>query len=63
MVNKGMKPSAVLLRNPDFQLLARAYGLNAEKPRSLTALAEAVKAALLASCSTLIEMTPGMVHE
>lgn len=63
MLDKGIEPSAVQLRNPDFQLLARAYGLNAEKPRSLTVLAAAIKAALLASCSTLIEMTPGMVHK
>ncbi|HRI49774.1 MAG TPA: 5-guanidino-2-oxopentanoate decarboxylase [Pseudomonadota bacterium] len=63
MVSKGIEPSAVLLRNPDFQLLARAYGLSAERPRSLTALAAAIRTALLADGSTLIEMTPSLVDE
>ena len=61
MVNKGIQPNAVTLRNPDFQALARAYGVRAEKPQSLTALAEAIRAALRAEGPTLIEMTPRMV--
>ncbi len=62
MVNKGIQPNAVTLRNPDFQMLAKAYGLNAEKPANLKALADAIKAALTAEAPTLIEMTPRMVH-
>ncbi len=63
MVNKGIQPNAVTLRNPDFQMLAKSYGLAAEKPASLKALAEAIKAALKAAeCPTLIEMTPRMVQ-
>lgn len=62
MVNKGIQPNAVTLRNPDFQLLAKAYGLRAERPASLMALASAIKSALDADSPTLIEMTPRMVH-
>jgi 5-guanidino-2-oxopentanoate decarboxylase len=62
MVVHGIQPNAVTLRNPDFQMLARAYGCFAEKPASLAALAQAIKAALKAEGPTLIEMTPRMVH-
>lgn len=58
----GTQPNAVTLRNPDFQLLARAYGLRAEKPHSLRALEGAIRAALSATGPTLIEMTPRMVQ-
>ena len=62
MVRKGIQPNAVTLQNPDFQALAKAYGLNAEQPKDLKALAAAIKAALKAEGPTLIEMTPRMVH-
>ncbi len=62
MVNFGIQPNAVTLKNPDFQILARAYGVNAEKPTSLKALAAAIKVALAADGPTLIEMTPAMVN-
>jgi acetolactate synthase-1/2/3 large subunit/5-guanidino-2-oxopentanoate decarboxylase len=62
MVMKGIQPNAVTLRNPDFQMVARAYGCRAEKPETLRALAEAIRAALKADGPTLIEMTPRMVH-
>jgi len=61
MVNKGIQPNAVTLKNPDFQALAKAYGCFAEKPATLKALAAAIKAALKADGPTLIEMTPRMV--
>jgi thiamine pyrophosphate-dependent acetolactate synthase large subunit-like protein len=61
MVMKGIQPNAVTLRNPDFQALAKAYGVNAEKPASLAALAQAIRRALLADGPSLIEMTPRMV--
>jgi 5-guanidino-2-oxopentanoate decarboxylase len=62
MVDKGIQPNAVTLQNPDFQMLARAYGCKAEKPESLQALGHAISAALKADGPTLIEMTPRMVH-
>ena len=62
MLNKGIQPNAVTLKTPDFQLLARAYGLNAEKLQDAKALAEAIRKALAADGPTLIEMTPRMVH-
>ena len=62
MVQMGIQPNAVTLKNPDFQMLARAYGCRAEKPSSLKALAAAIKAALAAEGPTLIEMSPRMVN-
>ena len=62
MVDAGIQPNAVTLQNPDFQMLARAYGARAEKPENLKALDVAIKAALKADGPTLIEMTPRMVH-
>ena len=62
MVTHGIQPNAVLLRNPDFQMLARAYGCRAEKPADLAALAAAIRDALAADGPTVIEMTPRMAH-
>jgi thiamine pyrophosphate-dependent acetolactate synthase large subunit-like protein len=61
MVMKGIQPNAVTLKNPDFQMLAKAYGCQSAKPGSLKALADAIGEALKAKCPTLIEMTPRMV--
>ena len=61
MVRKGIQPNAVSLRNPDFQMLAKAYGAAAAKPRNLRELAAAIAAALKTSGPTLIEMNPAMV--
>jgi 5-guanidino-2-oxopentanoate decarboxylase len=62
MVSKGIQPNAVTLKNPDYQMLAKAYGVIAEKPTSLKALSVAIAAALKADGPTLIEMTPAMVN-
>ena len=62
MVSKGIQPNAVTLKNPDFQMLAKAYHCHAEKPASLKALGQAIKTALAADGPTLIEMTPRMVN-
>ena len=62
MVNAGIQPNAVTLQNPDFQMLARAYGARAERPKNLKALDVAINAALKADVPTLIEMTPAMVR-
>ena len=62
MVEAGIQPNAVTLRNPDFQMLAKAYGCAAAKPKSLEELGKAITAALKADGPTLIEMTPAMVN-
>ncbi len=61
MIRKGIQPNAVTPKNPDFQMLAKAYGCHSVKPPSLNALASAIAAALKADRPTLIEMTPAMV--
>jgi 5-guanidino-2-oxopentanoate decarboxylase len=62
MVDAGIQPNAVTLLNPDFQMLAKAYGLAAEKPASLGALSAVIAKALKADGPTLIEMTPAMLR-
>jgi 5-guanidino-2-oxopentanoate decarboxylase len=62
MVNKGIQPNAVTLRNPDFQALAKAYGARAERPANLRELAIAISASLKADGPTLIEMSEAMVR-
>jgi 5-guanidino-2-oxopentanoate decarboxylase len=62
MVNKGIQPNAVTLRNPDFQALARAYGARAAKPDSLISLSKAITESLKADGPTLIEMSEAMVR-
>ena len=62
MISKGIQPNAVTLRNPDFQLLAKAYGAAASKPGDLRDLAKAIASALKAQGPTLIEMTPDMLR-
>jgi 5-guanidino-2-oxopentanoate decarboxylase len=62
MINKGIQPNAVTLRNPDFQGLARAYGAHAEKPANLQELAKAITMSLRANGPTLIEMSEAMVR-
>jgi 5-guanidino-2-oxopentanoate decarboxylase len=62
MVNKAIQPNAVTLQNPDFQILAKAYGAKAERPENLKALGNAIKTALKANGPTVIEMTPRMLH-
>ncbi len=62
MVRKGIQPNAVTLKNPDFIMLARAYGARSEKPDTLMALAKAIRLALRADGPTVIEMTPAMLR-
>jgi thiamine pyrophosphate-dependent acetolactate synthase large subunit-like protein len=62
MVRAGIQPNAVWARNPDFQLLARAYSCAAEKPGNLDELVAAIKRALAARTPSVIEMTPAMVR-
>jgi len=60
MIRKGIQPNAVSLRNPDFALLARAYGVGYERPNGLDALARSITSALEARGPVVIEMTPAM---
>jgi 5-guanidino-2-oxopentanoate decarboxylase len=60
MVMKGIQPTAVTAKNPDFQLLFQAYGCHAEKPTSVSEIAPAIGRALAADRPSLIEMTPQM---
>jgi 5-guanidino-2-oxopentanoate decarboxylase len=62
MVNKGIQPNAVTLRNPDFQALAKAYGASSERPQNLSALAKAIATSLKADSPTIIEMSEAMVR-
>ncbi len=62
MIDVGIQPNAVTLRNPDFQILAKAYGCAASKPANLKELAAAITAALRADGPTLIEMTERMIR-
>jgi 5-guanidino-2-oxopentanoate decarboxylase len=62
MVNKGIQPNAVTLRNPDFQALAKAYGARAAKPENLRTLSKAISDSLKADGPTLIEMSEAMTR-
>ena len=53
-------PVAIKAQNPDFGLLAQAYGLGYVRPADLKGFQEAVLAALRAQGPTLIHMTPQM---
>ena len=61
MINKGIQPNAVTLRNPDFGAIARAYACAYAKPQKLAEIPAAVAAALAADRPTIIEMTPRML--
>jgi 5-guanidino-2-oxopentanoate decarboxylase len=56
MVERGMPEVGVNPRNPDYQLLARAFGCHAVRPDSLEAFADAVSKAVGADRPTLIEV-------
>lgn len=60
MMHNGIKPNAVNPKNPDFQMLAKAYGIRTDKPEHLDDLEHAIKIALENDGPTLIEMTPKM---
>ncbi len=62
MVRKGIQPNAVTQVNPDFQMLAKAYGCQNDRPGSLKELSQAIRDALETDRPTLIEMTPDMMR-
>ncbi len=57
MVGAQIAPNAVIQRNPDFIMLAKAYGAYTAAPKSLTDMQAAVKKALAADGPTLIHVT------
>ena len=63
MVSKGIEPNAVTLRNPDFQILAKAYGCDCVRPATLEELAAIINLSLKRDKPTLIEMTPRMLRK
>lgn len=58
MIASQIAPNAVVARNPDFLLLAKAYGAGAVQPDSLEALQQAILAAFEADGPTVIRVTP-----
>jgi 5-guanidino-2-oxopentanoate decarboxylase len=56
MISKGIPEVGVNPRNPDYQLLARAFGCHAVRPDSLDGFADAITNALGADVPTLIEV-------
>jgi 5-guanidino-2-oxopentanoate decarboxylase len=58
MVQKGIEPNAVTLRNPDFGAVAKAYGAAYALPKSLDELVRSIATALKTPGPTVIEMTP-----
>jgi acetolactate synthase-1/2/3 large subunit/5-guanidino-2-oxopentanoate decarboxylase len=61
MAQSQIAPVAIEAWNPDFGLLAQAYGYGYERPDNLEALQTAVKAALAGDGPVLIHMTPAML--
>lgn len=61
MVRAQIAPNAVVQRNPDFVMLAKAYGVYAEQPKSLDALQKVVKKALAADGPTLVHVRSDIV--
>ena len=62
MVNKGIQPNAVTLKNPDFAALARSYDCEAMQPQSLDELSGSIATALKAQGPVLIEIRPSIVN-
>ena len=58
MVAAQIAPNAVHARNPDWGLLAKAYGCGYAEPDSLDALGAAIKAGFGAGRPTIIRATP-----
>ena len=60
MIRAQIAPNAVIARNPDFCMLAQAFGAHATAPASLEQLQQAVKSAFQADRPTLIHVTPAV---
>ncbi len=62
MVAAQIPPLGVVARNPDFQALARAFGVEAVRVSEPAALTAAIRAALGAAGPTLIEIPQAQFH-
>ena len=58
MTSAQIAPNAVIAQNPDFGLLARAYGADYAEPATLGQMQQAVSDAFSAPHPTLIRVTP-----
>jgi 5-guanidino-2-oxopentanoate decarboxylase len=56
MVRRGIPEIAVKPRNPDFQMLGKAFGAHVTKPTSAAQLKKALSDAFSADRPTLIEV-------
>ncbi len=61
MVRGQIAPNAVIARNPDFGLLAQAFGAHSAAPKTLAELQRAVTTAFDQDGPTLIRVTPEIV--
>lgn len=60
MQGAQIAPNAVIARNPDFGLLARAYGIGFAEPAKLADIPAALAGALKAKGPTIIRLTPAI---
>ncbi|WP_296418497.1 thiamine pyrophosphate-binding protein [Pseudooctadecabacter sp.] len=60
MIRAQIAPNAVIQQNPDFLMLARAYGADAVEPATLADIAPALRAAFKACRPTVIRLTPDL---
>jgi acetolactate synthase-1/2/3 large subunit/5-guanidino-2-oxopentanoate decarboxylase len=58
MIGSQIAPLAVAARNPDFKLLAEAYGAGYARPASLAEVGQSARAALKEPRPTIIHVTP-----
>ncbi len=58
MIESQIAPNAVVALNPDFSLLAAAYGVGYDRPSSVPAFQIALRAALNADGPTILHLTP-----
>ncbi|MCY1465855.1 putative 2-ketoarginine decarboxylase AruI [compost metagenome] len=62
MIGLDIEPIGVLPRNPDFALLARAYGCTVREPQNLDALERDLREGFAHSGVTLIELKHACAH-
>ncbi|MNZ64953.1 putative 2-ketoarginine decarboxylase AruI [compost metagenome] len=62
MIGLDIEPIGVLPRNPDFALLARAYGCTVRQPQNLDALESDLREGFAQPGVTLIELKHACAH-
>ena len=58
MIARQIAPNAVVAQNPDFGLLAAAYGIGYARPATIAAFQDDIRAALQTAGPTIIHITP-----